>query len=401
MAVDLVYPDHVGGSHRFYYEVGRRLARRGHEVHVATGRERPEDPPVDNVAGMHVHRFPRERRSPLFQALSYLSGSAGVYRPLARESPFDIISGHYPLATAGVLLAGGWKRPLVYSLYGPWADEYGVELGRKMESGSGWTARVARCVSMGGMRWLEGACLHRARRVHVLSQYTAGQAASIHGVPPDRISIIPAGVDSERFSPGSKVEARRRLALDEGGPVLLTVRRLYARMGLENLLDAMPLIARQLPDSRLLIAGKGPLPASLEERIARLGLQERVSLLGFVSDDLLPDYYRAADLFVLPTVALEGFGLVTLEAMACGTPVVGTPVGATSELLGAFDGRMLAAGVAPGDIASAVLWLLGRREDLARLGERARQFALRYSWDDTAERLEALFQSVGGAADGS
>ncbi|MGF6806856.1 glycosyltransferase involved in cell wall biosynthesis [Paraburkholderia sp. Clong3] len=112
---------------------------------------------------------------------------------------------------------------------------------------------------------------------------------------------------------------------------MLAVRRLVRRMGLEDLIDAVKLLKRSAPDVLLLIAGKGRLEGELEARIADAGLEHNVKLLGFVPDQHLAALYRAANLSVVPTVALEGFGLITVESLASGTPVLVTPVGGLPE----------------------------------------------------------------------
>jgi glycosyltransferase involved in cell wall biosynthesis len=117
-----------------------------------------------------------------------------------------------------------------------------------------------------------------------------------------------------------------------------------------------------------------------------------VRFLGAIPEDLLPSYYQAADIFVLPTLELEGFGLATLEALACGTPVVGTPAGGTPEILAPLERRLVTRDVSPGAIAEAVLW--ATREELLRpdMCRRCRTYVEKnYSWEACVERHEALY----------
>jgi glycosyltransferase involved in cell wall biosynthesis len=116
-----------------------------------------------------------------------------------------------------------------------------------------------------------------------------------------------------------------------GRPIVLAVRRLVRRMGLEDLIDAIKLLKRRVPDVLLLIAGKGRLQDELQARITEAGLDDNVKLLGFVPDQHLAALYRASTISVVPTVALEGFGLITVESLASGTPVLVTPVGGLPE----------------------------------------------------------------------
>jgi glycosyltransferase involved in cell wall biosynthesis len=116
---------------------------------------------------------------------------------------------------------------------------------------------------------------------------------------------------------------------------------------------------------QLVVAGAGYLAEDLRRRADELGVAEAVVFPGFVADDDLPELYRAADLFVLPTLEMEGFGIVTVEAFASGVPVVATPVGANPEVAGALDPRTIAASTGPADLAAAVLRALKIRAELA------------------------------------
>jgi glycosyltransferase involved in cell wall biosynthesis len=181
--------------------------------------------------------------------------------------------------------------------------------------------------------------------------------------------LLPGGVDTEAFRPGAPVGDPWASG---PGPLLFAARRFVPRTGVVELVEACAAIAAQRPDVRVAIAGGGPLEADVRARIGGLGLQDRVRLLGWVSDAELVGWYRAADLAVLPTQELEGFGLATAEAMACGTPVVGTPAGATPEVLRRLDAALVTRDPSPGAIADAVLALLADPGRLAGLAARAR-----------------------------
>src|SRR5471030_2178982 len=139
----------------------------------------------------------------------------------------------------------------------------------------------------------------------------------------------------------SRSDARRRLQLPQDRPVVLAVRRLVRRMGLEDLIEAMKRVKAKQPDVLLLIAGKGRLAEELQTRIADAGLEHNVRLLGFVPDHDLAALYRAADVSIVPTVALEGFGLITVESLASGTPVLVTPVGGLPEAVAPLSSNLV------------------------------------------------------------
>ena len=232
-----------------------------------------------------------------------------------------------------------------------------------------------------------------ASGIVALSEFSRSLLREDHGRAGERARILPAGIDLDRFSPADGVAAARtRLGVDPDAPLLVTVRRLEPRMGVEQLLRAV----QRLADRRLtlVVVGRGRLDAALRSLSAELGLEREVRFVGSVPDDELGDWYRAADLFVLPTAAYEGFGMVTAEALASGTPVVGTPVGATPELLAPLDPRLVARGTDADALADAI------SEALALTGpefrRRCREYASeRFSLETTiAEWERALVETV-------
>jgi glycosyltransferase involved in cell wall biosynthesis len=247
-------------------------------------------------------------------------------------------------------------------------------------------------------RKLERDVLTAADGIVVLSEYSRGHIErEFPSVELERVKIIPSGVDAERFRPaGDRESVRRRLGLSEGAVHLLTVRNLAPRMGLENLVTAMPDV-RAAAEARglrvdLTICGDGSLRPALEALILRLGLENEVRLAGRVTDDELVAHYQAADLFVLPTTAMEGFGISTVEALSANTPVVGTPAGATPEILGAIDPRLLAADTSPEAIADAVIsWFDWRTEDGLNQSRYRDEVLAKYSWERVAGRIEAYY----------
>lgn len=206
----------------------------------------------------------------------------------------------------------------IFHFHGPWAAEGRVQ-------GDGRMKQVAKAL-------LERREYRRYGAFIVASDAFGRVLAEEYGVDPARITTVYPGVDTARFSPGSRREARLRLGVDVDAPTISCVRRLEPRMGLFNAIE----VAALLPDIQLLIAGTGSLERDLRERVKDLGLEARVHLLGRVSDDQLPDVFRAGDVTLVPTLALEGFGLIVLESMASGTPVVATRVGGLPEAMGPF-----------------------------------------------------------------
>lgn len=235
----------------------------------------------------------------------------------------DLVDAHFALYALLPVFGPLHDRPLVVHFHGPWGAE-------SEASGAGRISVMAR-------RAIERAVYRRARRLIVLSPAFRRVLVEQYGIAPWRVRVLPPGVDLATFVPGDRRAARERLELPEDAWIAATVRRLVPRMGLDVLLDAWAKVDGGL----LLIAGDGPQREELELRSARLGLGQRVRFLGRVSDGELVDLYRASDVTVVPSMALEGFGLVILESLACGTPVVGSTMGGIPGALAGLDRSLL------------------------------------------------------------
>jgi glycosyltransferase involved in cell wall biosynthesis len=239
----------------------------------------------------------------------------------------DVIASHFALYAAPTLGVFG-DTPRVVHFHGPWADESAVERG----SGAARAFRHA----------IEQMVYRRAARHIVLSRSFGDLLERRYGVSGETIRVVPGCVDVARFDvQQSKDEARAMLGLPGDRPLVFCIRRLVARMGLEELIDAMYQVKQSVPDVLLVIAGKGPMEPLLREKIVARGLSECVRLAGFVADAELPLWYRAADVSVVPTVALEGFGLTTVESLAAGTPVIVTPVGGLPEAVAGLSADLV------------------------------------------------------------
>lgn len=400
LVVSDVSPTHIaGGGERVLWECAARLGRAGHQIRVLSRSPTDGVPETIEREGIRIRHFPADRRSLLrFVASSILEGRRAAARELA-AAPADLLHLHQPLSGYGVLHSPAGRRiPSLYTFHSPAPLEYRSRRGMTGHHRGGWAGAFGTL-----LLWLiEGACLRRATRIHVLSDFSAGLLWKLYRVPSERIVKIPGGADMERFQPAQdRRAARGALGLPSGRPVLFTLRNLEARMGLDLLIRAMAILARHVPEALLLIGGVGSRRHELESLAASLDLDGAVRFLGYLPDGELPLHYQAADLFVLPTRELEGFGLVTVEALACGTPVVGSPVGATPEILGPLDPALLFQDISPAGMAETLRRLLDRfRKDPVE-GESLRQACRRhakahYSWDDVVARLEDGFHQLAG-----
>lgn len=373
----------LGGGERVLREHALRLQERGHEVTVLCRAPGPDAPATVRLDGVEVLHLPADRSRPW----AWVFGPARRADRLAAGLGADVTIAYQPITASGVVRRG--RAPVIYVFLSAAGEEY------RTRQPAGPAHRAAAAL----LHRIEGRVLARADRVVVLSEFSRDQLARWHTVDPADVLRIPGGVDPAIFRPAEdRAALRRRLDLPPGGPLLITVRNLVPRMGLEDLIQAMPAVTAAFPEATLLIGGAGPLRGDLEGLAEAAGVAARTRFLGYVPEERLPDLLRAADLFVLPTRMLEGFGLVTVEALACGTPVVGTPVGATPELLGPLGGGLLVAGVGPASVADGILGRL--RADAAdpagaaALRRACREHALTYDWERAVEALEGLARDL-------
>lgn len=290
----------------------------------------------------------------------------------ARLRAAELLNTHFALYALPVLLAGR-RVPHVVNFQGPWHAEIAIEAPAKR-----WAAHVAKRV--------EAFVYLRADETVVLSSEFARILVDDFRVLPSRVHVIRPGVDLERFHPTDRLSSRRELDLDEGLVHFVAVRRLARRMGLDVLLRAW---AGASPGgARLHLVGDGPERGPLERLTTQLGVGSSVRFAGRVGDDELPLWYSAADASLVPSVALEGFGLVVLESLACGTPVLASDTGGMAEVLPGLGRGLL---VAPGDVAA---WAQALRRDVGDLPGRqaCRRFAERFGWDGVAEQTLCVYE---------
>lgn len=287
----------------------------------------------------------------------------------------DLVDVHFALYALAPLYVGRLRRkPVVLHFHGPWADE-------NVLAGDGSALRRR------ARRMIERAAYRKAVSSVVLTSAFRQVLVERYGIRPWDIVVAPPGVDLGRFTPGSRADARRSLTLDERAFVAVAVRRLTPRMGLEVLLDAWAVAVDELPEhSRLLIAGDGPLGYRLQAAITERGLGASVRMLGRISDAELVELYRAADVAVVPSLGHEGFGLVVIEAAACGTPSIVSSVGGLPEAVGTLDPSLI---VAPGDAGALGERLLRARHELPS-PTRTREHAERFTWGAAAHRQRNL-----------
>lgn len=365
------FPERAGGLQRVYYDLMQAAPAGGVDVRgIVSG-----SPNVAIDSNKTVEAFAR-MSDPLWSRL--LQARRAIRRAIESYDP-DLVVSHFALYTIPALDL--IDRPFVVHFHGPWASEDMIE--RNSNSRQGIKA------------WVERMVYKRASRCIVLSDAFGNILHERYGIPRDRIRVIPGGIDLDRFTVTlSRLEARQRLGWPTDRPIILSVRRLVRRMGLENLIEAMSEIVGKHPDALLLIGGRGPIAGELAGEIAKRGLDRNIRLLGFISDDDLPLAYRAADLSVVPTIALEGFGLIAAESLAAGTPVLVTPVGGLPEVVRGLSEALVFPGTTADDLAMRIADVLSgsvKLPDPAACQSHARE---QYGWDTVIGKMKAVYEEV-------
>jgi glycosyltransferase involved in cell wall biosynthesis len=368
---DMAMQDSPGGGRKYVHEVAREMALMGHRVTVLVPAAKEGLPIQEQIAGYTLLRYPDG--NPLQKQKTLQR----AFLELHARNPVSGVVVHFAYTALGYhCLPVSQQIPTLRVFHGPWDKEVEAE-----GSVSGWKGAVAQHLR----KQIERYSLCRSRHIVTLSEFMGKDVRERFGQPGAKISRIPGGVDTRLFSPGSKQEARRKLHLSEDAFILFCLRRLVHRMGLDRFLEAVALVKPDIPNLQVKIAGKGPQREVLAHQIQTLGLQNCVELTGFVPEEQLPNYYRAADLFVLPTIALEGFGLVILESLACNTPVLGTPVGAIPEVLRHFDPNLVLRDTSADAIAEGILRFY-RQHKASRPDYRA-QVECEFTWQRVTQRL--------------
>ncbi|ACU77047.1 UDP-N-acetylglucosamine [Catenulispora acidiphila DSM 44928] len=376
----------AGGMNVYIVELSRRLADLGIEVEIFTRATTGALPPaVDLAPGVlvrHVTAGPYEGLSKEDLPGQLCAFTSGVLRTEAMHEPgyYDLIHSHYWLSgQVGWLAKERWGVPLIHSMHtlGK-VKNAALALGDDPEP----TARLVG----------EDQVVDAADRLIANTDQEASELVRLYGADPGRVSTVNPGVDLDRFRPGDKRAARESVGLPPDAAVLLFVGRIQPLKAPDVLLRAAAeLIARE-PERRekLVVAvvggpsGSGLAePTHLHRLARRLGIADVVRFVKPVDQTRLADWYRAADIAVVPSYS-ESFGLVAIEAQACGTPVVAARVGGLATAVA--DGRSgtLVAGHDPGDYATAVAGLLDAPHRLADFGENAVEHAARFGWSATA-----------------
>ncbi|MEM6755158.1 MAG: glycosyltransferase family 4 protein [Cyanobacteria bacterium P01_C01_bin.38] len=363
------FPKTPGGLERYVYELTLRLASNKDQVELC-GVGLPEDETDVPIKMTNL-------AAPDTSILQRLWTVRNNFKKTRINKP-DAVNLHFALYSLPILDLIPDSVPITFNFHGPWASE------SQEEGLDNITALLKKTI-------IEKTTYKRCHRFIVLSKAFGNILHQKYQVPWEKIHIIPGGVDINRFKPGLSIqEARTKLGWSGERPTIFTSRRLVHRVGVDKLIAAIAQIKPKIPDIYVAIAGRGPLQTSLQQQVTELGLEDNVEFLGFLPDELLPVAYQAADLSIMPSQSFEGFGLAIVESLACGTPVICTPVGGMPEILEQFSPNLITDSIEVNAIAKKLEQVfLGEIVKPSR--EECREYAVNnFDWDKIAQEVRKV-----------
>jgi phosphatidylinositol alpha-1,6-mannosyltransferase len=368
------FPPDVGGIQTYSKELAPRLAARCERV-LLLAPARPNDDAVDAALDVPVERLPVRPDLLVLGALPHI-----VRR--TRHESFDV------------------------AFHVQWQTAFASLLARRI---TGSPSRVA--VTLHGkdtvfnpfrlspLRWgydaLRRIAISGADHVLPVSRFL-GRRAQALGATDDQITVVPNATSPDVFYPDPAPALRKRLGAEDRS-LVLSAGRLVPKKGFDTALRAIDRVRTEIPDVLLLIAGEGPERSFLKRLVRDLELEDHVHFLGGISQDALRHYYSEADVFLMAgretAGDVEGFGLVYLEANACGTPVVGARVGGVPDAVWHEETGLLVPPESPSATADALLRLLRSPDFARRLGEQGRdRVRTEANWDHVADRIYELLR---------
>lgn len=314
-------PETIGGLSRHVEGLAEALASLYEEVHVVTCVSKTS-PTRDVKNGVWVHRvenYPVEAPDLLisvlqknFQMLSY------CIQLLRDAGPFDILHAHdWLVAYAAGKLKHSFQLPLVATIHA-------TEAGRNQGLHSG-LQRYINSIEW----WLT----YEAWRVVVCSEYMKKEVHNLFKLPLDKLRVIPNGVEMQKLGTGSTQRKKtKKFSVEEEDDIVFFVGRLVNEKGVQVLLESVPFVVSMHPSAKFIIAGEGPMQEELTRKVQRLGIKDQVVFTGYISDEERNWLYKVARVAVFPSL-YEPFGIVALEAMAAGTPVLVSDTGGLAEIV--------------------------------------------------------------------
>lgn len=377
----------AGGMNVYIAELTAHLGAGGCEVDIYTRADRPGLPEsvelAPNVRVVHVEAGPLAPLAPIDVHRWTDDFTAGVAAYAARhELDYSLIHSHYWLSgLTGTVLANEWRVPHVAMFH-----TLGEVKNRFRRAEREPAERIAG----------ERAIVRQADRVICATPHERDFLVQLYGAHRECVTIVPPGVDLERFRPGDQAAARRALGLAPG-PLALFVGRFEPLKGVDILVRAVAAAETDTPLTALIAGGDaasdGPAIAELRALARELGVEERLRFVGAIPRDELPLYYQAADVCIVPSF-YESFGLVAVEALASGTPVIATRVGGLQYTVRDGQTGYLVSWRCPEPFAERMEALLANAELRGRFAAAAPASVRAFRWERVADQIVEVYEDV-------
>jgi glycosyltransferase involved in cell wall biosynthesis len=371
-------------------ELAPALAQQNVEVHVVTPTSSIKSVGIVEENKVIVHRVFAPgitSKANIYEQVIQVNRTLENYALYQLDQTFDLIHVHdWLTGFAGVKLQGALEYPLIATIHA-------TERGR----GRGYLSNDLQRMIDDAERML----IQEADHLIVCSRFMAEEVHSFFHTPPSRIDVVPNGVNIEEMqvhcSPAELVAFRAKYA-EPDDLIIFSVTRLVHEKGTHRLVDAAPRILAEFPKARIIIAGRGPETDRLKQQVDYLGVSGRVNFVGFVSDEERNRFYKVATCAVFPSI-YEPFGIVALEAMATGCPVIVSDVGGLAEII---EHTQTGVTIYPDD-AGSVVWgvlrLLNHPDWAQQYAESAYRYVEQlYNWPRVARLTRAVYRRVSSVA---
>lgn len=375
-------PRVVGGIARVVHDLSHRLIKDGHEVSVVTYKEgNVKD--FEDDKGVKVYRVNNYMINPnnfidwIMQLNFNLISKATEI--INKEGPFDVIHAHdWLVAYAAKTLKDSFKIPVVSTIHA-------TESGRN----SGIHDEVQRYIN--DTEWM---LTYESTEVIVNSNYMKSELQRLFGLPFEKINVVPNGVNLNLYNGVERDNNFRRQYAADNEKIILYVGRLVYEKGIQNLIAAMPKVLNCYHDSKLIIAGKGGMIDELRDEVRRLNIENKVYFTGYLNLTQVTKMYKCADVAVFPST-YEPFGVVALEGMLSGTPVVVSDVGGLNEIVQHRENGMKSYAGNPNSIADSILELLFNPGLCAEVSKAAKaKVKAQYNWNKIAQDTHFIYQKA-------
>jgi glycogen(starch) synthase len=384
MILSWEYPPRIiGGLGRHVYHLATSLASEGIKVHVVT-KDHPGAPEYEESEGVHIYRvvnYPPDITQEDWVPWTLQFNVALLEKAVAIVNDLkniNVIHAHdWLVAHAAASLKHAYRIPLVATIH---ATEYGRHQGHL----PGPMNKLIHQIEW----WLT----FESVRTICCSQYMMEQISSIFDLPPDKVDVIPNGIDSESFKRDVSVDLYRKQYVKPGDKLVFFVGRLVYEKGVQTVIEAMTLILNKIPNVTFVVAGSGPHMNQLKSLVDVFNLEDKVKFTGHIDTDMLSAFYKSADLTVVPSL-YEPFGMVVLESMAMGTPTIVADTGGLSEIVVHEETGLKFEPGNPESLADAMLRILTDKELAERLTSDAKAYlGDRYNWDRIASATLEVYR---------